>query len=462
MKRLISLLVLLSLLIVVPASAQEETAVQLPSIAVLEITWPPPVTEVWGSGDVLGTANVSDMAYYYLEYKQLSDDLTEPEDAPWLPATAALSEPVVNGVLATLDTTTAPDGVYSIRLTASTNEGQSFHYVVSPIRVNNDRFAAVEARIREESLGESTDSATPTPEPTAEPPADTRPRVTPSGVAVNVRRCTLVDNDRCPNVTSLAPATFALVVGRNLQNTWFQVRLDSGATGWVSRTVIIESGDFSSVAVASPPDPLPPRPQVPTPTPPTSVIPNGMSIQGGAATCNQQFNVQVNMGNIGSSIAASGSVTLQDVDVRTGVVTYTGYGSYPSLNPGANYVVVIPVNSSVYYNEDHELRAFANGHQYSIRYTLQQGNCGAVSGPSQLPANQRHFAASECSLVVDQYAELSNSPEGQVNFVAGAGTYPALQVQRVGGMNWYQINFADAPAWMPVTNVSSYQGNCGL
>lgn len=462
MKRKITLLILLCLLVIVPVSAQEETAVQLPSLEVLEITWPPPVTEVWGSGDVLGTANISDMAYYYLEYKQLSDDLTEPEDAPWLPATVALSTPVVDGVLATLDTTTAPDGVYSIRLTANSNEGQSFHYVVSPIRVNNGRFAAVEARLREEALADVDEAVTPTPQPTAEPPADTRPRVTPSGVAVNVRRCTLVDNDRCPIVAYLAPDTAALVTGRDIQNAWFQIRLDSGATGWVSRTVIIESGDFGSIPVATSPDPLPPRPQPPTPAPTTNVIPNGMSIQGGSATCNQQFNVQINMGNVGSTISGSGSVTLQDVDVRTGAITFTGYGSYPSLNPGANYVVILPVTSSVYYNEDHELRAYANGRQFTIRYTLQQGNCGVASGPSQLPVNQRQFAPNECSLTVDQRAELSNTPDGEVSFVAGPGSYPALQVQRVGGMNWYQVTFADAPAWMPVTNVSSFQGSCGL
>lgn len=459
MKR--SLLLILLLLLALPVMAQEGVPTQLPSEDVLEITWPPPVTEVWGIGDVLGTANISNMAYFYLEYKGLSDDLSEPEDAPWLPATPAQTSAVINGALATLDTTTVPDGLYSLRLTANTVDGQTYHVTVSPIRVNNARFDAVIERIVQASSGSDEPEATPVP-PVVEPPADNRARVTPSGVAVNVRRCDIVDNDRCPSVISLAPDTFALVTGRNAQDTWYQIRLDSGAQGWVSRTVILTSGDFSSVPYVQPPSPLPPRPQPPTPAPATTVIPNGMSVASGSAVCNQPFNVQVNVANVGNTVSSAGTITLQDVNVRTGTVTFTGYGSYPALNPGSNYVVVIPVTTTIFYNEQHELRAFTNGRQFSIRYDLGQGVCGTNAGPAQLPGGTINFQQDQCSVVVADYAELSNRPGGEVLFVLGAGSYPARQAQSAGGVNWYQISYADSPGWIPSSNISGYQGNCGL
>jgi hypothetical protein len=87
---------------------------------------------VWGVGDVIGTADIEGMLYYYLEYKALSTDLSIPENGPWVPVTSAMSAPVVNGSLATLDTTIVPDGTYALRLTVNTEDNASYHYIVSP------------------------------------------------------------------------------------------------------------------------------------------------------------------------------------------------------------------------------------------------------------------------------------------------------------------------------------------
>lgn len=441
---------LLLFVAVIPAAAQDEAPPAPTTDEALVITWPLPVTEVWGTGNVLGTVNVPNMVYYYLEYKQLSDDLIEPANAPWVPATVAISEPVIDGSLATLDTTTVADGLYSLRLTVNTEDGQSFHYTVSPVRVNNARFEAVIARILAEAGVEPDED-----EEEVAPPEDDTPRVTPSGVAVNVRRCTLVDNDRCPVVEYLSPAEFGTVIGRNNTNTWFQIRLESGVAGWVSRTVILETGDFSNVPVAAPPAPLPP-PQV------ANVVPNGMAIQGGRAVCNQQFNVQINVGNLGNGTSEAGTVTLQDVNVRTGEVTFTGYGNYPAISPGGNYVVVIPMTTSVYYNEQHELRAFTNGQQFTIRYTLEQGSCNVAPTPRPPQSNQRTFAADECSVVLTRTGGVSLTPTGQVQFVIDPGTYSAVQVQQAANLNWYEINYAGGTGWLPDANIASYEGNCGL
>lgn len=462
MKRLALFLIVLLALVIVPVAAQDEAPVGNAEGKTLEIIWPPPVTEVWGVGDVLGTANVPNMMYYYLEYKHLSDDLTEPENAPWLPATVALNSNVVDGTLATLDTTTAPDGLYSLRLTVNTEDGQSFHYIVTPIRINNARFQAVEERIRRDTLGAEGDAAD-EPEEEVAPPQDNVPRVTPSGIAVNVRRCDIADNDRCPAVEHLATDTFAVVTGHNRENTWYQIRLETGVSGWAARSVILESGDFGGVPLVTPPTPLPPPVVVPPQQPPTNTaIPTGMAIEGGTAVCNQQFNVQINIGNVGSVNSAAGTITLQDVNVRTGEVTFTGYGNYPLITPGGNFVVVIPVNTSVYFNEQHELRAFSNGRQFTIRYTLGQGNCNTAAIPVPPATTQRTFSPGECNVSVNQQGEIYDRPNGSVLSTLATGVYSALQVQAVGGINWYQIALENNAPWIPAVPYITFQGNCGL
>lgn len=463
MKRFALLLVLLSLLIPATVFAQGDPPPAQASTEALVITWPPPVTEVWGTGDVLGTVNVPDMAYYYLEYKHLNADLTEPANAPWLPASVGLTDPVINGTLATLDTTTAPDGLYVLRLTAATEDGQVFHYSVSPIRVNNARFRAVEERIRNAAL--AAQDAAPTPPPTAAaPPTDTTPRVKPAAGAVNMRRCTLVDNDRCPAIQYLQPNTFGTVIGRLANNSWYQIRLNSGVTGWVINTVIVVSGDFSAVPIATPPDPLAPAAPAAPQAPPAqaNVAPNGMEIEGGQGICNQPFNVRINVNNAGNIASAAGSVTLQDVNVGTGEITFTGYGNYPVINPSGNYVIVIPVTTSLYYNAQHELRAFANGRQYSIRYTLEQGNCNLAPPPNTpVPPEKNTFSPGECRVVLTGEGELSLTVMGEVSFLLPPGTYTAMQKQQAGGVVWYQVNYADAPGWIPSPNIATYEGNCG-
>jgi hypothetical protein len=435
------------------------------------ITWPPPVTEVWGVGDVIGTADIEGMLYYYLEYKALSTDLSIPENGPWVPVTSAMSAPVVNGSLATLDTTIVPDGTYALRLTVNTEDNASYHYIVSPLRVSNARYDAVASRIVDEALNRvetdddndqaQVDAARPTPMPTVAPPADNIPRVRPSGVAVNVRRCDLVDNDRCPSIASLYANTFGQVLGVNRAGSWFQIALPSGTRGWVSRTVVNESGDFANVPVRIPPQPLPPAVQ-PTLAPVTGQpIPNGMSIEGGTAVCGEPFRVLINLGNSGNTPSAAGTLTLQDVNVRTGQTTYTGYGNYPSIASGQNFVVAITATVTTYYNEQHELRAFAAGNQYTMRYTVEQGNCGTSTAPTPASSTQRTFNPSECNLVVNQTGEVYNRAGGEVSVTIAPGTYSAIQVQRIGGVNWYQLALENTAPWVPaVPYIITIQGNC--
>jgi predicted secreted protein len=347
----------------------------------VRIIYPARASEVWGTFPVVGTADVPDLSYYYLEYLPLNDDLSLPDGAPWLPATVAMSEPVEFGALASLDSTQVSDGLYALRLTVNDSEGQTYHDTVTPIRVNNARFTNVIRRLIRDALinGGVQPPETPTPQPTTVP-ANTDPFVTPEpGTgSVNVRRCDVVDNYSCAIVGYLSEGETAPVLGISSNGSgWYQIQLSSGLIGWVSPTVVIVEGDLGGVPAVAPPAPLPP--------PATANITlNGIAISG-APTCGVTFNVNVNVANTGNAASSPGTVTLQDVNLGTGEITFTGYGNYPAINPGSNYVVTIPVMTTVYYNQQHELRAYVGSQTVTTQYTLAQGSCGVAPTPAPQP-----------------------------------------------------------------------------
>ncbi len=102
------------------------------------ITSPVLVSELHGQVEVLGTANIPNMRNYFLEIRGLNDDASLPPDTvPWIPITAAMPGPVQSDVLVVWDTTTAPDGLYELRLTLTTDNALSVSHVVTPLRINN-------------------------------------------------------------------------------------------------------------------------------------------------------------------------------------------------------------------------------------------------------------------------------------------------------------------------------------
>jgi hypothetical protein len=379
------LFVLLVLLCLVPATQAQDEA-QAVSGSGVEITWPPPISEVWGAGEVLGTAAVPGMAYYYLEYIPLNEDLTVPESAPWLPVTVAIDRPVIDGPLALLDTTQVPDGLYALRLVVNTLDNQSFFDTVSPVRVSNERFTRITGQIAEQTIADAIAQLEaagididallnpPTPEPTPLP-VDTTPRVVPGpGItAANVRRCDLVDNYRCAMVGAL-DANGAVVSAISANGTgWYQIVLPSGLVGWVSPTVVSTIGDFTGVPFVAPPAPLPP------PARPNVVL-NGISLMS-TPVCNSPFNVNINISNLGNAVSDAGTITLQDVNLRTGEVTFSTSAGFPGIGPGGAFVVVIPVLTTVYYDETHELRAYVGDQNIRQQYVLERGLCNVEPMP---------------------------------------------------------------------------------
>lgn len=453
MKKLVLLLVSLLLVNVPMVLAQGPTEH-------LEITSPLVVSELSGVIDVVGSADMPGMAYYYIEIVGLNDDLSVPENAPWLPMSAGLNTPVTNGVLARIDTRDIDDGLYALRLTVNTAAtdtmlAQTFHYAVSPLRVSN-------------AHAHETEVANQLPEL----PDDSVARVTSSTphVSPNVRYCDIVDNDRCPIVEHLDSEEAARVVGISSRGTgWFKIEVQSGVEGWISPTVVTPTGDFAGVPKLAPPSPLAPRP-VQAPEQPSAVYPNGMAIVGGAASCGQAFNVQVNLGNTTNATAPNGQVLLQDIHVASGTVNATGYGSYAAIGPQGNFVVSIPLVVTTYVNEEHELRATNNGHSFSVRYTLGQGQgCAQATVPptAQPPSAvySRDFMAGQCSVTLNQSVTAYQDPGGAFALTVYGDTYPAQRARFQGNNAWYQISLPDdsmAPVWVIPAGNGGTAGDCAI
>lgn len=100
----------------------------------VRIDWPPPVFQVAGTFEVIGTVNPPGLRAYFLEAAAL-----EPADDElfWLPVSTPSTMPVVSGVLAAWDTTLLDDGLYSLRVRAILASGETLTYTVTPLRIAN-------------------------------------------------------------------------------------------------------------------------------------------------------------------------------------------------------------------------------------------------------------------------------------------------------------------------------------
>jgi hypothetical protein len=159
---------------------------------------------------------------------------------------------------------------------------------------------------------------------------------------------------------------------------WYYVQLDNGVFGWVPPSAMASSGDFSHV-----PPVVPPQSARRGPTPVSSnLVLNGMALSPSAPVCAGIFNVQVNVVNSGNTPSAAATVTVQDIHVASGTVTASGTGNVPSLNPNTNFVVVVSLTDTMYYNEAHLVRAIVGNSQVTATYTLGQGSCNLTPTPT--------------------------------------------------------------------------------
>jgi hypothetical protein len=370
MKRALTVvLAFLLLCIAAPASAQAPQRAQ--TSPEVQLLWPVPVVELWGTVEFRGTANLNEQFYFFVEYAPLTDALSLPPSPVWFPATTAIQQRVVNGTLAQFDTTTIPDGAYAFRLTAAARTGEIYYDVVSPVRVSNARFAEI--------FG-----LTPgVPTPAMPNPVDNTPRavVAPQYNAVNVRQCDLVDNFRCPVIGGInADASTDIIGVSNNGSGWYLVRLENGETGWVSPRVVTVSGDIGRVPAMAPPVPLPlPTAPPPLPTETPARLPNARPVSVvilGRTVCNRPFDVQVTIRNVSDrATGGGGTLLLQDYHRASNTLTYQTSARIPALDPQESFVFVFSVRTSVYYNDIHELRARIGNRMVVTSYTLLPGQC---------------------------------------------------------------------------------------
>lgn len=377
----------------------------------MAITYPVPVLSLSGNVTIAGTASTSGLSNYFVEFRPLQVIPTEetPVEGQWFPATLPSTRPVTNDVLGVWNTETAPDGMYELRLVVIAG-GTTDYFRVSPVRVLNNPealspFASVANVQPTASSGFGGGAAAtqaalatlfafqntqnnPNAQPTAA--AGNNPSSGPQAVSLtnaNVRRG---DSVAYPTVGSLLTNDRAPILGVSSSGSgWYYIQLDNGRNGFISPSVVRVEGSIIGVPAINPP----PVPATPTPLPTATPVASGDLVLSGLRTepavpvCLNAFNVFVNIVNNGSAATTSGG-NLQVIDrhVSSGTVTTSGVVAFPTLNPGQNWVVVVPLNVGTYFNESHELLATVNydgavaetnrgNNTFSMSYTLAQGGC---------------------------------------------------------------------------------------
>lgn len=300
LKRALLLLPILLLSFVIQAQAQSVSPTE-EADPNANISWPPPVYVLRGAFELRGSANLANMVSYFIEYRQLNDDLTpQADNIPWLPATLPSSAPVLDDVLGVWNTVTEEDGVYELRLTINIRGGDPVFARVSPVRVENVPPPFVVIATATPQLILPTIAAQPTvaqavptllPTPTA---FDPTPRVTPNrAIDVNIRSG---DNTNYPIVGSLRQGESAIILGiSNTGSGWFRVQLTNGTVGWVAGGVVTITGDIGNVPRVSPP--ATPTPiATATPTLPDVTI-TGLRYDRGQIKQGEAFQVIVTVRN---------------------------------------------------------------------------------------------------------------------------------------------------------------------
>lgn len=391
MKQRIVLLLILAFSAVLVATAQDSPLIEPigePEDPNIAISFPPPVYAVRDRLEVRGTANLSNMSNYFIEFRPLAveppvpaADGSEPEEQPWFPATLPNVGPVVDDILGEWNTSTAPDGLYEIRLTVNVTGGQPQFFRVSPIRIENN-------------VPDFVDIATAVP---TQPPVQTRPTLAPSPTAFdsNPRVTALTDSNVRRGDSTAYEVIGALLTGEsapilgvsNSGSGWYYIQLNNGRRGFISPGIVRAEGNLANLGTIAPPfTPTPPATN--TPTTVTNLAINGAALQPATPVCASAFNVAVDILNNGSqSTGTSFTVTVTDRHPGSGSTTNTNSATIPALGPGQNFLVLIPLTVSVFYSEEHQVivRVDSNNqvpepnegdNTRTLTYTLSKGSCG--------------------------------------------------------------------------------------
>lgn len=341
------LLIGLLLAAVMTASAQTTTQAIDPNA---NISWPPPVYVLRGEYTIRGSANLPNMTNWYLEFQALPTDGTAPPNDTWTPVTLPTRSAVRDGVLGIWDTTSAPEGLYTLRLNIGLNTGSRTFYAVSPLRIENNPppFAQPELPV----LPTQITLPTLIPTPTA---FDTTPRATANRNA-NVRQG---DGTNYSIIGNLQIGDTVPIVGISALGTgWYLIVLPDGRQGWVAPSVVDVTGDFRNVPRVQPPPP----PATPTPAATATPVANINLVAGNfrfdpsSPNCNQTFNIYIDVANFGTAPNPSGFISVQDFRRSDGTFQTSTIGAIPVIQPGQTVNVgPIPLTVATWYNEEHRL-----------------------------------------------------------------------------------------------------------
>jgi hypothetical protein len=345
------------------------------------ISFPPPIYTLRGQVRVFGSANVTNMSNYFLEFRPVVTKPNTINNSAWTPASLPATAPVSNNVLGTWDTAVMADGLYELRLTINVRGQAATYFLVSPLRVENTPNTTFIQQnpqlVASPTPNIQNTTATNTPAPTS-----TGPTVT-SVIDANVRTG---DDTAYQVVGFLLNGQSANILGISSTGTgWYFIELADGKRGFISPQVVTTSGNVTGLTqITPPPFPVPPTA---TPIPVSGNLAASLpDITPDNPTCNVPFTILINITNNGTGNTL-GSSTVLFQDFHNGVLQSSFFRTVPPLSPGQNYVVgsdnwVVSTNGG----KAHEIRVtidpeglvaeqFENDNVYSIIYTLQQGTC---------------------------------------------------------------------------------------
>ncbi|MFW5772158.1 MAG: SH3 domain-containing protein [Phototrophicaceae bacterium] len=391
-RNLLIFVVLLLALALIPAQAQviqpDPNTITNPDA---NISWPPPVFLLRGEFEIYGSANLPNMSNYFLEFRPLAldgDDNNNDVQMPWFPVTLPSSQQVSDGLLGTWNTRNTPDGLYELRLTVNVTGAQAESIVVSPLRVMNelpDFISDIDLGDTEQPSDVPTQVSPPT-RPTLAPSPTTpsnEPTVT-ANVDANVRSG---DSVNYPRIDSLRAGQTAQVIGISSAGSgWYYIQLEDGTRGWVAPSIVTLSGVTGSLPRINPPATPTPIPTS-TPTVRADLTGSSPSLNPNPPVCNEEFEVLVNITNIGETRSNSpATVLFEDVYLGDGSVQVSFTQAVPELDPGENFVVGGPMTVSTFYGEQHRIRVTIDtGNNVTetddtnnvlvTDYVLQKGSC---------------------------------------------------------------------------------------
>jgi Bacterial SH3 domain/CARDB/Bacterial Ig domain len=226
------------------------------------------------------------------------------------------------------------------------------------------------------------------------PPASATPSTPTASFTqgVNVRRGPGLEFD--PPIGAFAAGQTTDILAVNPAGTWYKVRY-GGGEGWVFAALTNAAGDIASltrdpgppVPTAAPPTAVPPTQPPPLPATTANLVAGIVELNPGTPTCNQTFNIGLDVANLGGEpTASSGTVSVQDVRSSDGSVQETTIGGYPVLQPQQTFRVDMPLTVSTWYGQEHTIILIIDpdnqipetnegDNRREVKYTLQQGSC---------------------------------------------------------------------------------------